>query len=103
MTEENRIGPCDVCGKPARGPLCEGCGMAGLDAEGVMKLFAGLEVPEPTEFEARRLARLSPEAMFMVGVMIESWGRSGAPVTFSEAINQVEEAEGRIERRQGRS
>jgi hypothetical protein len=90
-----KIGPCEVCGEATSGSLCGRCAAATIDDDGVRKVFTRLELPEPTELEKRRLSRLSPAGRFMVGVVVESWRRSGAPVTLSEAIHQVEEIERR--------
>lgn len=81
------LGPCEACGKATRGPLCGRCMAAVVDEDGVRKVIARLEIPEPTELEKRRLARCSPIELLFVGCLLEG----GDVETLSEALGQIED------------
>jgi hypothetical protein len=59
MTEEiPKIGPCDVCGRATREPLCERCKSATVDVDDALKVFADLGRPQhywaPVNFREQR-------------------------------------------------
>jgi hypothetical protein len=56
-------------------------------------------LPEPTELEKRRFARLSVAEMFGVGVWLEAGKRAGETPTLSEAIREAQEV---VERNRAR-
>lgn len=55
-------------------------------------------IPELTELEKRRFARLSIEEIFCVGVLLEAGQRAGEPPTLSEAIREASEVSERKRR-----
>jgi hypothetical protein len=93
MTEKRPIelGRCDLCGRLCRGPVCKQCGTATIE-EHDLDSCAREMIPEPSELEARRFAKLNALERFFVGILI----KSGDADTLSEALRRVEDAGGRF-------